>query len=299
MRDRVTAGSVSLHDGRRLAYRAIGPPDGLLVLYLHGAIGSPPCVEGELEMLVDELRIRYVMPSRPGFGSSDPAPGRTLRSFAGDAAALATCLGRERFAVIGVSAGGPYALACAHELRARIAVAAIVGCMAPGSDPGVGLPRLARAGLRCVEARPEACARSGDALLRVATRHPQAVAAIVRACATSGEERQAAERGLAAVGSGVRGMIDDHGVWSRPWGFRPADIDVQIQLWHGLQDALVPVDQALHLAAELPRVQTALHPDEGHFFYARRLREILGDLVAAAAPTALSRVATGAPACRP
>jgi pimeloyl-ACP methyl ester carboxylesterase len=81
------------------------------------------------------------------------------RSFAGDAAALANRLGHERFAVVGVSAGGPYALACAHELPARIAATTIVGCMAPGADPGTGLPRLARAGLRCVHARPEACAR--------------------------------------------------------------------------------------------------------------------------------------------
>jgi hypothetical protein len=28
-------------------------------------------------------------------------------------------------------------------------------------------------------------------------------------------------------------------------------------------------------------VQAALHPDEGHFFYRRRLREILGSLAAA------------------
>jgi dipeptidyl aminopeptidase/acylaminoacyl peptidase len=48
-----------------------------------------------------------------------------------------------------------------------------------------------------------------------------------------------------------------------------------------MQDALVPVDQAMHLAAALPNVRVALHPDEGHFFYRRRLREILGQLAAA------------------
>jgi hypothetical protein len=47
-----------------------------------------------------------------------------------------------------------------------------------------------------------------------------------------------------------------------------------------MQDALVPVDQAMHLAAVLPNVQVALHPDEGHFFYRRRLREILEPLAA-------------------
>jgi hypothetical protein len=48
-----------------------------------------------------------------------------------------------------------------------------------------------------------------------------------------------------------------------------------------MQDELVPVDQAMHLVAALPNVQAALHPDEGHFFYRRRLREILGPLTGA------------------
>jgi hypothetical protein len=37
----------------------------------------------------------------------------------------------------------------------------------------------------------------------------------------------------------------------------------------------------MHVAAALPNVQAALHPDEGHFFYRRRLREILGPLTGA------------------
>lgn len=99
-------------------------------------------------------------------------------------------------------------------------------------------------------------------------------------------------RFLAAASGGVGGMIDDHLICTRPWGFAPEDVCGPVQLWHGAQDELVPIDQAMHLAAALPRVQAALHPDEGHFFYRRRLREILGDLVAAAGP------ATGPSSCR-
>jgi pimeloyl-ACP methyl ester carboxylesterase len=290
MTDQPTARFARLHDGRRLSYLAIGPQDGALVLYLHGAIGSPQGVSGDLIETTDDLRIRYVMVSRPGFGDSDPAPGRTLRGFARDAAALADHLGHDRFAVVGVSAGGPYALACAHELRARLAAAAVVSCIAPGGCAAAGLPRAARLGLRVVRARPRTCARAGDALLGIPRRHPGVVGRVIRAGAApadrsllaAAQERDAAAlRFLAAARSGVGGMIDDYLVCARPWGFRLEDVRGHVQLWHGMQDALVPVDQAMHVAAALPNVQAALHPDEGHFFYRRRLREILGPLTGA------------------
>ena len=150
-----------LPDGRRLAFRAIGPHDGALVLYLHGAIGSPQHACPELEALAHELRIRYVMVSRPGFGGSSPAPGRTVVSFARDAGALADHLGHARFAVVGVSAGGPYALACAHELPERVVATAVVSGIAPGGRVPAGLPPAVRLGLRsCAAVRARARGRA-------------------------------------------------------------------------------------------------------------------------------------------
>jgi pimeloyl-ACP methyl ester carboxylesterase len=282
--------TVVLRDGRRLAYLAVGPADGLLVFYLHGAIGSPQTVGPELEAVAADLGIRYVMVSRPGFGGSDSLPGRTLTRFAGDVAQLADTLDRARFAVVGVSAGGPYALACAHELPERIQVAAVVSCMTERGCVTAGLPAPARLGLRAVSARPRACAAGGDALLGLARRHPQLVARVIREGAPpsdrhrldeAGARELAASRFLAAARGGVGGMIDDYLLCGRPWGFAPGAIGPLVQLWHGMQDALVPVGDAIHLAAVLPNVQTALDPDEGHFFYRRRLREILGDVAGA------------------
>jgi pimeloyl-ACP methyl ester carboxylesterase len=289
MSDQAIARCTPLHDGRLLSYLAVGPENGGLVLYLHGAIGSPQSVSRELRDTARDLRIRYVMVSRPGFGASDPAPGRTLLGFARDAAALADHLGHERFAVVGVSAGGPYALACARELPRRLAAAAVVSCIAPGGCAAAGLPRPARLGLWVLRARPRACARAGDALLGIPRRHPRIVGRVIRAGAApadrpllaAAEARDAAAlRFLAAARSGVGGMIDDYLVCAGPWGFRLEDVGGRVHLWHGMQDTLVPVDQAMHLAAALPNVQVALHPDEGHFFYRRRLREILGPLAA-------------------
>ena len=277
-----------------------GPADGLLVLYLHGAIGSPQCVDAGARGAHARPRIRYVMVSRPGFGGSDPAPGRTLRSFAADAGALADHLGQSRFAVVGVSAGGPYALACAHELpRAACSRRHSSAAWRRAAVPQPDCPARRRFGLRSCAHGPQ---RAG-APATPSSGWPAVTAAVagrlltLRTPARGNElpERPAA-RFLAAASGGVGGMIDDYLVSTAPWGFRPAVVRGPVQLWHGMRDPLVPVDQAMYLAAELPQVQAALHPDEGHFFYRRRLREILGDLVAAAAATPTA--AADAPAAR-
>jgi len=283
---------VALRGGRRLAIASSGPADGVLVLYMHGAIGSPQDECPEVNGVVNELGVRYVMVSRPGFGGSDPQPGRALLDFAADAAAVADHLGRERFAVVGVSAGAPYALACAHELPDRVAVAVVVSSMLWACPPdrmaGVSIP--ARAALRVLRGRPRACTRTGDALLGLARRQPRLVARAMQAGASPADRRQlrdvqaraeATRRFLQAAGRGLGPMVDDYGLCAGDWGFAPRDVRGRVQLWHGAQDALVPVDQALLLAAALPDVQVSLAPGEGHFFYRRRLREILGEMVGA------------------
>jgi pimeloyl-ACP methyl ester carboxylesterase len=98
-------------------------------------------------------------------------------------------------------------------------------------------------------------------------------------------------------------MVDDYVLCCRPWGFDPAGVRVRVQLWHGMQDPIVPAGDALGLAAALPDVQTALDPDEGHFFYRRRLREVLADVAAAcrqtSSPTSADQPKPRAPSPRP
>jgi pimeloyl-ACP methyl ester carboxylesterase len=72
-----------------------------------------------LDAAVASLGIQYLVVDRPGFGGSDPHPGRTVTDFADDVEQLADALGLDRFAVVGVSAGAPYAPACAWAMRWR------------------------------------------------------------------------------------------------------------------------------------------------------------------------------------
>ena len=72
-----------------------------------------------LEDAANRLGLRVIALDRPGIGYSDPRTGDRLLDWPADVAEVADQLGIERFAVQGMSAGGPYALACAHLLGPR------------------------------------------------------------------------------------------------------------------------------------------------------------------------------------
>jgi pimeloyl-ACP methyl ester carboxylesterase len=67
-----------------------------------------------------ERELRMIGIDRPGYGNAPAEPNRSLRSVAEATAALMDDRGVDRFAVVGVSGGGPYALACGAFLPDRV-----------------------------------------------------------------------------------------------------------------------------------------------------------------------------------
>jgi pimeloyl-ACP methyl ester carboxylesterase len=284
--------TMTLRDGRRISWSSGGPEDGVPIVYLHGAIGTSVDFTPELRALVERVGIRYIALSRPGFGRSDPCPGRRIADFPGDVERVADRLGLGRFALVGVSAGGPYALACARALPDRAAATAAVSSLSPLCPPHAGrsMPVHLRLALRALVRKPDLAARGGTHAMRIIERRPHAVARLCRAGATPSDREllAAAEGGsaaiesfLAAASGGVRGMIDDYVTVCSAWGFDLRDVLGEVHVWHGEQDRFVPVEHARALAAALPRCRATFDAQDGHFFFRRRLNEVLGALVAA------------------
>jgi pimeloyl-ACP methyl ester carboxylesterase len=279
-----------LHDGRRLRYSEAGPAGGIPVVYCHGAIGTPLRGSLDLESIAWDLGVRHISVSRPGIGGSDPAPGRTVLDFAGDVRALADTLSLERMCVIGVSAGGPYALAIGHALGERVERVAVCSSLSPLCAPHrtPGMAWRIRLALGVLSHAPGLCSAAGDSVLPVIRRHPGLLSRVIAAHAAASERSRLAEPGergaasesfLQASSGGVRGMVDDYLTYSRGWGFSAQEVGAEVDLWHGLNDPLVPVEHALQLAATLPYCRVFFDPDEGHHFFRRRLAQILGMLV--------------------
>src|SRR6476661_8334701 len=114
-----------LLDGRTLSYLQVGVPTGPAVFHFHGH-GSSRLEALMLEGAALRLGLRVIALDRPGIGRSDQRIGDRLLDWPSDVAAAADQLGINKFAVQGMSAGGPYALACAHLIAARLTACSLV-----------------------------------------------------------------------------------------------------------------------------------------------------------------------------
>ena len=106
---------MELPDGRELAWLEAGKPRGRPVFAFHGTPGSRRQVSFD-EKSITAAGVRMIAPDRPGYGHSSYHPGRSLADWAADVSALADHLKVGTFTVVGVSGGGPHAVACARLL---------------------------------------------------------------------------------------------------------------------------------------------------------------------------------------
>ena len=118
--------SLTLSSGLRLCYAEFGDPEGVPTFYFHGW----PCSRLHAWTMHEaalKQGIRLICPDRPGLGLSDDHPERQLLDWPPVVEELANHLGWEKFHIIGVSGGGPYALVCAARGCPPLRTEAFVG----------------------------------------------------------------------------------------------------------------------------------------------------------------------------
>ena len=281
---------IELPDGRWIAYAEYGDHDGTPVLVFHGTPGTR-LSWGMLPGTPFPPRVRVIAPDRPGYGGSDPNPGRDLLSWAEDVARLADALGLQRFAVLGVSGGGPGALACAYRMPERLTAAGVVSGPAPTDAPGVldGMSRTNRFFMKLAWHAPRLSALNLRFLAKVIRRDPSRyidtmqikVDGVDRELLARPEIHRMLARDFAeAVRAGAGGMIDDmaanHG---RPWGFAPGDIEAHVHFWFCERDRSAPAAMGRYLAGQVPGCEATFVPGAGHLWILDHLREVLDVLV--------------------
>jgi pimeloyl-ACP methyl ester carboxylesterase len=279
---------IAFGDGRVMSLREYGDPVGAPVIALHGTPASRLMYSAAKS--AGALGLRLIAPDRWGYGGTSPHPQPTLAAFAADIATAADRLRLDRFAVLGVSGGGPYATATAALLPNRVTALALVAPVGPIADvPGVKLSpfhnfcfrtlphvpgslRLVFAAFRWgLKASPERAIRV--AMVRSPPRDHRVLA---------NREVHARFTAMFAEGlrPGVAGALIDMDLFSKPWRVSLHAIAAPSSLWIGTNDNNVPIDAAYKLAAAIPGCELIEMKDEGHLWVALNYDGVLGWIAA-------------------
>lgn len=278
--------SIVLKDGRRLGFAQYGSASAPPVFYFHGWPGS------RLEAgFFDVPGVNMIGVDRPGYGLSDPKPKRKLSDWPDDVRELADQLGYEKFAIVGMSGGGPYAAACAHALKDRITRVAIIAGLGPPEAPGMSDNRVGF--LLNMGQRPMTSAvlftimrtlihttRAEKGFAQMRKRVPRATKDVE--AMTPDFLHMLLSSFREGLRTSTRGVSSDARVYGEPWPFALHEIKVPVRVWHGQADVQVPVSIGRHYAAHIPTARGVFPDDEGHVsIVANYIEAIIADIRAA------------------
>jgi pimeloyl-ACP methyl ester carboxylesterase len=282
------ATTMRLSDGRVLGFAEQGDTAGRPVLFFHGINGSRLLRHPD-DSIARRLGLRIFTFDRPGLGLSTPKPRRRILDWPIDVAEFADAQNIERFAILGWSGGGPYALATGFRLDDRVSKVGLVAPMAPLA--GTGLMRELSPDLR----RRARVARIAPGFLRIAVasdrrafrRDPAGFLAREFAkgpeCDRAALDRPGFKQMLIlsryeSYRQGARGLATDAMLYLRPWGFEPSKVRTPIRRWVGEHDQTLLPAMARYFEQELPGSTATVVAGEGHMLCLTCWEQVLKEL---------------------
>lgn len=300
-----------LSNGRTLGFAEYGDPEGRPLLYFHG-YPSSRLEAGPVDQIARRLGVRILSLDRPGFGLSTPQPDRRITSWPSDVQEFAEGQNLSRFAVLGCSGGGPFALACGYMLP-RSMVAG-VGLFASGT-PWVAGPkqmswmrrvfRMAAvhwpSGLRVVlDATVGAfkwllstrmVSRRIDDWLHEQDRKKENIEFDQR---NQVPKRATSERREDLVrivigepfAQGAEAAVHEARLLSSDdWGFRFEDVQYDpVWIWHGANDTNAPIAMIRYLADRLPHSKLRVFEGDTHYTMFKHFEGALAEFMAVDGP---------------
>ncbi len=285
-----TARQAQLQDGRRLGFVEYGDPEGKPVILFHDLLGNRNLRHPDDSILV-RLGIRLIGVDRPGYGISTRKPSRSLMDVVDDVMLLSKALQLENFAVLGYSAGGPYALACAYRFPQIVQSCAVVGSLPPldhpqgfralhafygrlfqlasGNEP---LFRLLLRGFFWFDAQ-----RSSDHYLRELAGFLSPVDQEIMRNIDLFNSRREMWESIQRAGSDH--LADEIVTLTKPWGYHLQSIRVPVDIWWGEADVFCAPIVGKRMADLIPKSRLQLEPQAGHLMLFSHWQEILQTLV--------------------
>ena len=278
-----------LLDGRRLGFAEYGDPMGRPLLVLPDLPGSQ-FFGKHLELAALKWRVRILSLDYPGVGLSDPYPGYRLIDWVNDLVSLVDSLSLPRIAVIGVSGGGPYALACAAKIPARMTRAVILNGLGPYSitEMNPWWDAQSEVDFRLAREDPAQFRRNWaelfnlnleDLLDAIIDQLPsvdrQALANPVVVEVIRDDLREAFRQG-------TTGAEDQAAAIWGEWGFNLHEIHLPVSVFHGGEDRNVPPEAGAYVASMIPGCHARFYPEDGHLsLFINHADDIMRELITA------------------
>jgi pimeloyl-ACP methyl ester carboxylesterase len=280
-----------------LGVRESGTPDGLPVLFFHGTPGS------RLEMTwaddaVARAGVHMVTFDRPGYGQSTQIPF-SLSRVAHLGIELVDRLGWHRFATLGWSGGGSFALATAAAAADRVAAVGVISGAGPFQEIPGELARLSGgdaegAALLASDPVAAAVAFAGTfADLEAVSDEAQLLATFAPALSERDKRVLVSPPIVAALFHDVQEALRqgslgggwDNVSWIGAWDFPLDAVQCPVLLWYGDEDLMAPPSVGYWLADHLPNARLTMRQGYGHLAAIEHLPEMLDELTALLSPS--------------
>ena len=232
---------LQLESGARLAFSEYGDPNGAPVFFCHGWPSSRTMAELTHEAARD-LGVRIISPDRPGIRDSNFHPNRTLLDWAPLMGELAAHLSIDRFRILAISGGAPYAYVTAWAMPERVEAIAIVSGVPPIAElqDRSGLLKfynwlLALRGLHPELMRIVFHILRPFALMKLPIRVRPLLLKLLQPCDAnvlrdSRSFEACFESARQAWRSSAAGVMTDAEIYAQPWGFALEEVGVPVRL---------------------------------------------------------------------
>ena len=288
---------LSLENGTSVAVSEYGAPDGAPVFFCHGWPSSRTMAELAADAARD-LGLRLISPDRPGIRDSAFQPDRKLIDWPPFLNEIADQLGIDRFRILAISGGAPYAYVTGWTIPERVEKIAVVSGAPPLdklSDLD-GLLPIHRQMLRLRQSSPRLLkalfhlARPFVAL-RMPIRVRPLLLKFLQPCDANVLRESRAfdvcfDSARHAWRSSARGVMTDAEIYATPWGFPLEEVRVPVAIWHGTKDRTFAHRLARTVAERLPNCELHLVDGAGHYSLPiRYIHDILKDLGGSSVPS--------------
>ena len=273
---------VIMRDGRAVGVADYGAAGETPVIWCHGGPGSR-LEPAPFAAAATRMGLRVVGIDRPGYGRSTPQPGRTIGGWVDDALAVADHLGLDRFATVGVSTGGAYALAIAASsprVLVTVACCALTDmAWAEGKNMIAEREPIWSAASRAAALEVGQVQLGGGAKINGLAGVPLAPSD-ERFFADPAWARTWSEMVREMFAQGVDGYVDDRLADGGGWHtFDVRRVRCPVVLLHGSSDTLAPVEHARYSQRIVPGASLDVRGGLGHFSILPEVVPVLAKLL--------------------